>query len=60
MILSRLFHKKCRDNKNEATNTPIEVRNKIKIMETEQGLYAKFFKLRRKDLKFIAANTNKN
>ena len=29
-------------------------------MAMEQGLYAQMFKLRRKDLKFIAANKNKN
>ena len=29
-------------------------------MDTEQGLYAQVVKLYRKDLKLIAANTNKN
>ena len=29
-------------------------------METKKGLYAQVFKLRRKDLKFIVSNNNKN
>ena len=38
----------------------IFVKNNIKLMATEQGLYAQVAKLRRKDLKFIAENRNKN
>ena len=53
------FIKKCKDNANEYINIPIEAKNK-KGMLTEQGLYAKVVKLRRKCLKFIVENKNKN
>ena len=39
---------------------PLDVKNNIKQMATEQGLYEQVVKLRQKDLKFIAANKNKN
>ena len=54
------FIEKCEDNANEAINIPIEVKNNIKRMAVEQVLYAQVLKLRQKDLKFIAANKNKN
>ena len=37
-----------------------DVKNKIKRMAMEQGLYAQVIKLRRKDLKFDAAAKDKN
>ena len=52
--------KQCKDNTNKAQFLPIEVQNNIKRMETEQGLYAQVVKIRRKDLKYTAYNTNKN
>ena len=51
--------KKCKDNTNAAINIPIELKNKIKRMAMEQGLYAKVVKLRQKDLKCMATNKNK-
>ena len=42
------FIKKCKDNANEAINIPIEVKNNIKQMATEQVLYAQVVKLYRK------------
>ena len=52
--------KKCKDNENEAQDIPLDVKNNIKRMDTEQGLYAQVVKLHQNDLKFIAANKNKN
>ena len=52
--------KQCKDNANEAQFIPLEVKNNIKRMATEQGLYAQVVKLRQKYLKCIAANKNKN
>ena len=54
------FIKIYKDNENGAINIPIEVKNNPKLMSMEQGLYSQVVKLRRKDLKFIEANTNKN
>ena len=47
-------------NTKEAQFVPLEVKNNIKRMAMEQVLYAQVVKLPRKDLKFIAANKNKN
>ena len=52
--------KKCRDNANEAQFVPLEVKYNTKRMAMEQGLYAQVVNPRRKGLKFIAANKNKN
>ena len=52
--------KQCKDNENEAQFIPLEIKNSIKRMAMEQGLYAKVVKLRQKDLKFILVNKNKN
>ena len=49
-----------KDNANEAHNIPLEVKNNINSMAMGKVLYAQVVKLRRKDLKFIAANNNKN
>ena len=48
------------DYSNEAHDIPREVRNNIKQMAMKQGLYAQVVKLRRKDLKFVATDKNKN
>ena len=50
----------CKDNANEARFILLEMKNNIELMTMKQGLYAQVFKLRRKDLKFIAANHNVN
>ena len=52
--------KQCKDNENEAQFIPLEIKNNIKRMAMEQGLYAQVIKLCRKDLEYIAANKNKN
>ena len=52
--------RKCKDNKNEAQFVTLEVRNNIKRKAMQQRLYAQVVKLRRKDLKLIAANKNRN
>ena len=41
------------DNSNKSHDIPRDVKNNIKRMATEQGLYAQVFKLRRKDLIFF-------
>ena len=43
--------KQCKENANEAQFIPLQVKNDIKRIATEQGLYAEVVKLRRKDLK---------
>ena len=53
-----MIFEKCKNNENEAQFVPLEVNNNINLMATEQGLYAQLVKLRRKYLKFIAANKN--
>ena len=52
--------KQCKDNENEAQFIPLEIKQNINRMSTEQGLNAQVVKLRQKDLKFIAENKNKN
>ena len=47
-------------NPNVELDIPRDVKNNIKRMAMEQSLYAKFVKLRRKDLKFVATDKNKN
>ena len=51
---------KNKDNSNEDIIIPIEVKNNIKRIKIEQGLYVQIVKLSRKDSKSIAANRNKN
>ena len=48
------------DNSIEAHDIPREVKNNIKLMSMEQLLYAQVVKLRRRYLKFGAADKNKN
>ena len=52
--------KQCKDNENEAQFIPLDVKNNIKRMAMENGLYAQVVKLLWKNLEFIAANKNKN
>ena len=40
------FMQRCRDNTNEARFIPLEVKNNIKLMAMEQGLYAQVVNLR--------------
>ena len=53
------FMKQCKDNEDEAQFIPLKIKNNIKRMGTEQGLYAQVVKLCWKDLKSTAANKNK-
>ena len=48
------------DNSNKASDIPRDVKNNIKQMSTEQGLYAKVIMLRREDLKFFATDKKKD
>ena len=59
-ILSDDLIKECKDNSNEARDIPRDVKNYIKQMTMEQGLYAQVIMLRRKDLKFVAKDKIKN
>ena len=54
------FIKECRNNSNEARGIPREVKNNIKRMEMEQGLYAQVIMLHRKSLKLVATDKIKN
>ena len=49
----------CKDNANDAQFIPQEMKNNIKRMATEQGLYAQVIMLRRKYLKFVATDEKK-
>ena len=50
------FIKHCKNNANEAHNIPLEFKNNIKRMLTEQGLYAQVVMLRQNYLKITEAN----
>ena len=50
----------CKDNANVAQFIALEMKNNIKRMETEQGLYAQVIMLRQKYLKFVATEKRKN
>ena len=54
------FIKECKNNSNEAHDIPREVKNNIKRMALELGLYAQVIMLRQKDLNFFARDKNKN
>ena len=54
------FMKECKDNSNEYIDIPLEVKDNIKRMAMEQGLYAQVVMLRQKDLKFVATGKIKN
>ena len=51
---------KRKDKANETQFIPLEIKNNIKRMVMKQVFYAQVIKLSRKDLKFIAADKNKN
>ena len=59
-IFSDAFMQQCKDNVNDAKCIPLEMKNSIKRMEMEQLLYAQVVNILRKDLKFVAADKNKN
>ena len=59
-IFPDAFIKKCILCPNEPQFILHNVKNNIKRMATEQSLYAQVIKFRRKDLKFDAADKNKN
>ena len=50
----------CKDNVNEAQVIPLDMKNNMKRVAMEQSLKAQVAKLRRKGLKFVAADKNKN
>ena len=50
------FINECMNNSNEACDIPRDVKNEIKRMEMEQGLYAQVIMLCREDLKFDATD----
>ena len=50
----------CKYNANDAQFIPLEMKNNIKLMAMEQGLYTQLIMLRQKYLKCVAANKNKN
>ena len=54
------FFKKCKLFPNEPQTISIDVKNNIKRMAMEQSLYAQVIKFLRKELKFDAADKNKN
>ena len=54
------FITKCKLYPNEPQFISQDVKNKIKRMAMEQSLYAQVIKFRRNDLKFDAADKNKN
>ena len=59
-IFSDDFIKECMDNSNEPRDIPHGVKNNIKRMAMEQGLYAQVIMLRREDFKFVATDKIKN
>ena len=54
------FIKESMHNSNEAHDIPREIKNNIKRMAMEKGLYTQMVKLRRMDLKCFATDKNKN
>ena len=59
-IFSDAFLQQCKDDASYAQFIPLEMKNNIKRMAMEQGLYAQVIMLRRKDLKKISTDKNKN
>ena len=55
-IFTDNFIKHCKNNVNEDHNIPLGVKNSLKRMSMEQGLYAQVVMLRQKDLKITEAN----
>ena len=54
------FIKECKNNSNESRDIPREVKNNIKRMAMEQGLYSQVIMLHQKDLKVFATDKIKN
>ena len=54
------FIRDCKNNSNKARDIPRDVKNNIKRMEMEQSLYSQVIRIRRKYLKFVATDKNKN
>ena len=59
-IFPDAFITKCKQSPNVPHTISNDVKNNIKSMATEQSLYAQVIKFWRKDLKFDAADKNKN
>ena len=59
-MFSDAFMQQCKNNANAAQCIPLKKKNNMKLMAMEQGLYAQVIMLCRKDLKFFAADKNKN
>ena len=59
-IFPDAFIEKCKLCPNEPQTISNDVKNNIKHMATKNSLYAQVIKFRRKDLKFDAADKNKN
>ena len=53
------FIKKCKDNTNVDQFIPLDMKDNIRQMEMEQGLYSQVIMLRRKYLKFVATDKKK-
>ena len=49
-----------KDNVNDDQFIPLDMKNNIKRMSMEQGLYSQVIMLRQKYLKFVATDKNKN
>ena len=58
-LFSGDFMQKFKYNENFAQFIPLEMKNNIKRMATELGLYAQVIMLRQKYLKFVATDKNK-
>ena len=54
------FIRDCKKKSNKALDITHDVKSNIKQMVMEKSLYAQVVKLRRKDLKFVATDKNKN
>ena len=52
--------KECKDNSNKARFITQEIKNNIKLMEMEEGLFAQVIMLCREDLKFVATDMIKH
>ena len=59
-IFSGDFMQECKDNSNEDQFISLEMENNINRMTMEIDFFAPVIMLRRKDLKFVATDKNKN
>ena len=53
------FIRECKNNSNKAQFISREIKNNLKLMVTEQGLYSQVIRIRQKNLKFVATHKNK-